>query len=186
METTTKDLKRELESRTHNYVNTEFNYIPLSVVERLYDGIHDYIRPLSINQLIEDYQHTDEYDEELKQYMDDNELEPINKRDESKEVWYDDFLEHLETTNEFDDYRYNTENYPMWGTLFEFRHEPSEEFIQNAIDSGFGIIEQTDDFNTMLFVSGCGYSFYGAHWIPLYLKNFDDESKYKDINYSNL
>lgn len=59
-------------------------------------------------------------------------------------------------------------NYPMWNTLFEFKEQPSKEIVQAAINAGFGVIEH-EDFNTMLFVSGAGYSFYSAHWIPFYL-----------------
>ena len=79
------------------------------------------------------------------------------------------------------------ENYPMWNTCFEFRYEPSEELIQCALKAGFGIIEGMDDFNTLLFVSGCGYSFYGAHWIPMYLAYYEEEAKeYKGLSFKHV
>jgi hypothetical protein len=79
----------------------------------------------------------------------------------------------------------------MWNTCFEFKENESEEVIQAAIDAGFGIIEGMDDFNTLLFVSGCGYSFYGAHWIPMFLELlWNTEIKKlveeKNIKYNNL
>lgn len=61
-------------------------------------------------------------------------------------------------------------NYPMWGTLFELKIEWAT-LLQNAPAAGFGVInnEADDDLNSMLFVSGCGYDFVDAHWIPLFL-----------------
>jgi hypothetical protein len=78
----------------------------------------------------------------------------------------------------------NGENYPMWNTFFEFRYASSEEDIQAAQESGFGIINSFESFETTLFVSGCGYSFYSVHWIPLYLKLFPSKAeKYQGVNY---
>ena len=77
-------------------------------------------------------------------------------------------------------------NYPMWNTLFEFKEEPSEEVKQAAINAGIGLIEGLGNFNTMLFFSGCGYSFYGAHWIPMYLNlpwNTELKKRCKNIKY---
>jgi len=81
------------------------------------------------------------------------------------------------------------DNYPMWNTLFEFKEEPSGGEIDAAKKAGFGIIEGLEDFNTMLFVSGCGYSFYGAHWIPMFLAlpwNEKSREEYKGVDYSMM
>lgn len=80
-------------------------------------------------------------------------------------------------------------NYPMWNTLFEFKEEPSNEVKQAAIDAGIGLIEGLADFNTMLFFSGCGYSFYGTHWIPMYLNlpwNKELKKRFKNVKYDNV
>ena len=75
----------------------------------------------------------------------------------------------------------------MWNTLFEFRATVYEELLEKCQDAGFGIIEGLEPFKDTLFVTGCGYSFYGAHWIPLYLSLFPKEAKkYKDVNYSMM
>jgi hypothetical protein len=74
----------------------------------------------------------------------------------------------------------------MWSTLFEFRDEPSETVIEAAIEAGFGVVDSTDNYNTMLFVKGAGYSFYGAHWIPLYLGlPWVNSKDYSGIDYSS-
>lgn len=78
------------------------------------------------------------------------------------------------------------DNYPMWNTCFEFKHDESEEVIQAAIDAGLGVIEGLGDFNTILFARGCGYSFYGSHWIPLFLNlpwNKALKEKYQSVKY---
>lgn len=78
------------------------------------------------------------------------------------------------------------DNYPMWNTLFEFKHEPSDEEVEAAKEAGFGVIKGMDDFNTTLFVRGAGYSFYGAHWIPFYLNipwRSALKDKYKGVKY---
>lgn len=97
----------------------------------------------------------------------------------------------VEDCPEYDSCREDKEqnNYPMWNTCFEFKDNESEEVIQAAISAGFGVIENLGDFNQILFVSGCGYSFYGAHWIPLFLNlpwNSDLKKKYANVNYSMM
>ena len=94
-----------------------------------------------------------------------------------------------EHENSFEDYKSEKQgdNYPMWNTCFEFRNEPSEETIEAAKKAGFGVIRGLDDFNTTLFVAGCGYSFYAAHWIPLVIElnlfgSLKEESKGVDFS----
>jgi hypothetical protein len=97
----------------------------------------------------------------------------------------------IENHPDYDDIRIQKEqdNYPMWNTLFEFKEEASDEEIQAAIDAGFGVIENFSDFNQILFVAGAGYSFYGAHWIPMYLNlpwNKELKKQFKNTDYSML
>jgi len=80
-------------------------------------------------------------------------------------------------------------NYPMWNTCFEFKQKEYDNVINAAIEAGFGIIEGLGDFNQILFVRGCGYSFYGAHWIPLFLNlpwNSELKKKYAGVNYDMI
>lgn len=95
----------------------------------------------------------------------------------------------LENHPSYDSYREQQEqdNYPMWNTCFEFKEKESDEVIEAAINAGFGVIEGLGGFNQILFVSGAGYSFYGAHWIPLYLAlpwNESERKKYAGVDYS--
>ena len=127
---------QELYNIADKYVTTNFNYIQLSVLEKMSD-----------NMLFEHIDQIDSDDEEAH------------------------------------------ENYPMWNTCFEFRHEPNEDGIKAATDAGFGIIRDVEGFNTLLFVSGCGYSFYGAHWIPLVIElNMfgDTKERSKGVKYDMM
>jgi len=108
--------------------------------------------------------------------------EYIRQEEPDQEDFLNDYMLH-------DDYkaRKQNEKFPIWNTCFEFKEEPSEEIRQAAIDAGFGIIEGMEDFNTLLFVAGCGYSFYGERWMPLFLNlpwNKDLKEKCKGINWS--
>lgn len=151
---------RDLQNEVSKWVET-FNYLQLEVVEKMADGnLFEYIRrpEPDYNEFLNNYQLHDEY----KEYLSDNDEE---ESEESKKA----FCEDHTSFERFCDDREN-ENYPMWNTLFEFKSEESEEVIQAAVKAGFGIIEGLDPFNTMLFVSGAGYSFYSAHWIPMFLE----------------
>jgi len=65
-----------------------------------------------------------------------------------------------------------SENYPMWNTIFEAK----DDFISGKIiadidklyELGIGVIRETDFTKACLFMSGCGYDFFEAHWIPLF------------------
>ena len=65
------------------------------------------------------------------------------------------------------------EHYPMWGTVFEAKDNFLSEKIMADIDKlydlGIGVIAPSDDVNACLFIAGCGYDFFDAHWIPLFI-----------------
>ncbi|MGM0496245.1 MAG: hypothetical protein ACQERX_06240 [Bacillota bacterium] len=187
-----RELARELYNLTDKWVQT-FNFIDVSILEKVSDNmLFEYIR-----QPEPDYEEfVNNYDlhSELLEYIQEH-FNGVNEnidlfKDEAFEETIQAFCEE-EQQNNFEDWRSEQEgeNYPMWNTCFEFKHDESEEVIQAAEKAGFGIIEDLDDFNTILFVSGAGYSFYGAHWIPLFLSlpwNSDLREKYKDVNYSMM
>lgn len=181
--TTTKeqnrDLERELQSNAERFSN-EFNFIDIDVVktyleaqgEELFDCIRQ--EEPDYSDFISNYGLEDEY----KEYIEGNDLE--DNEDGQKEF--------AEQDNNFDDWQaeQRDNNYPMWNTLFEFKHNPSEEILQAAIDSGFGVIE-SEYFNPMLFVSGAGYSFMAQHWIPFYLRlPWVNASKYTGVRFEHL
>jgi hypothetical protein len=175
---TEQDLK-ELQREVEQWVNT-FNYIQLPVLEKYTDNmLFEYIRDIEpdYDEFIMNYNLEDDYNEWLKE-IDQEDTEETKQEFCEAEEDFENFLDEQ-----------RSENYPMWMTCFEFKHEPGEDVIQAAINSGFGIIEGLDDFNTILFVAGAGYSFYGAHWIPLYLRLpwNEDKAKYFDgCNFKHL
>lgn len=172
---TKKPTGNDLRTLADKWVNSSFNMIQLNVYDKMCDNmLFEFIRQSEVDyqDFIDNYQ----LDDELKEY----ESEP----DE------DTLKEFCEQHMSFD--RYQDEkrqgNYPAWGTVFEFKSEPSEEMVQSAIDAGFGVIEGMDDFRTTLFVSGAGYSFYAQHWIPLFLEmpwNSEIKEEFKGVKYED-
>lgn len=64
---------------------------------------------------------------------------------------------------------------PMWGWLWSFS-DSADDYFMNELDGikkmsecGFRIYEH-DKWGYFFGIDGCGYSFYDAHWIPLYKK----------------
>ena len=61
---------------------------------------------------------------------------------------------------------------PMWGTLWTFRENLDEDWARENTDlvakCGFRIFEDYETGDIYLGIDGAGYSFYEAHWIPLY------------------
>ena len=172
----------ELQRMVSQWVDT-FNFIQLEVLEKMANEcLYEYIRQPKpdYDEFLNNYGNMwDEYEEWLK----DNETED---NEENK-------AEFCESRSEWDDYYSDcqSENYPMWNTCFEFKNDEREDVIQAAIDAGFGVIEGLEPFNQILFVAGCGYSFYGAHWIPLFLnlpwnEDIKKQVEEKKIEYQNL
>lgn len=62
---------------------------------------------------------------------------------------------------------------PMWGTMWSFGDSTDDWWLEdgNGIEimskCGFRIYE-SDEFGYFFGIDGAGYSFYDAHWIPLY------------------
>lgn len=62
---------------------------------------------------------------------------------------------------------------PMWGTMWSFGDSADDWWLEdgNGIEimskCGFRIYE-SDEFGYFFGIDGAGYSFYDAHWIPLY------------------
>lgn len=158
-----------LKQLVSTWVDRSFNFIDLQNAEKVFDNM--------LFEHIESNQTTKTANCFL---LDHNYILDFMESD------YDNPLEYVRDHHE-DEYMecMDNDNYPMWNTLFEFREEPRPEVIESAKNAGFGVIQSSDDYNTMLFCTGCGYSFYGAHWIPMYLElPWINKDKYKGIDYS--
>lgn len=66
--------------------------------------------------------------------------------------------------------------FPMWGTMWAFGDNIDNswldsEFVGDGLrlmaDCGFRIYE-SEDWQYVFGIDGCGYDFYEEHWIPLY------------------
>ena len=79
------------------------------------------------------------------------------------------------TTVEVDYYDVDAERdgwLPMWGTLWTFGESLDEDWARNnpeiVAGCGFRIFEDYETGDVYIGIDGAGYSFYEAHWIPLY------------------
>jgi hypothetical protein len=189
----------DLKTKTEIWVNREFNFISQdllsSALENKGEMLLDYIRPAGLeseeyfNSLPVDEQHElmnesglfeDVLGEDW-QFLPILVLDPFDKSENYGQD-FEDWMEE-EQESEIRDWMDSNgyEHYPCWNTLFEFRHQPSEDVLQAATEAGFGVIEETEFTNTCLFVSGAGYSFYSAHWIPMWLSLPWNESGREDF-----
>ena len=165
METTQKVDLQKLESDTRQWVDQTFNQVSVYVLEKVCDNaLYEFIEPMSNEDYaLEWYNSLDE----------DIDMDPdISPDDAEFGSWlcekYEDDIRLWIDANSYDD------NYPMWNTCFEFKESAPDLWQELAVKAGFGIInpignDEHDYFNTTLFVAGAGYSFYAAHWIPLFL-----------------
>ena len=72
----------------------------------------------------------------------------------------------------------------MWGTMWSFDDNCDASWLENNLQAmancGFRIYE-SEDYGYIFGIDGAGYSFYDAHWIPLYkargLKWHDNEEE---------
>jgi len=203
-----EELKRELETSVCVFVESKFNYIQVGVLEKYCDNtLQEYIRNQSPEEVFEDWLNDCNEMEKVAEFFVEKQMSDFDifqQRYESIEgTMFNSLIECLgiEIFEEFKewcieqysddiyDYIYEQENYPMWNTCFEFRdsYYNSEENIEKCISVGLGVIEGLDDFNTILFMTSAGHSFYSAYWIPLYFKLFPQEAeKYAGIKYQDL
>lgn len=182
----------ELQRMVSQWVDT-FNFIQLEVLEKMANEcLYEYIRQPEpdYKEFINNYNLHDELLSYIQESWDDVDEEIDLFGEETFEDSIKSFCEEHEQFDSFMD-DIQSENYPMWNTCFEFKNDEREDIIQAAIDAGFGVIEGLEPFNQILFVAGCGYSFYGAHWIPLFLnlpwnEDIKKQVEEKKIEYQNL
>ena len=162
---------RKIKDEVSERFERDFNYIQLDVIRAVMNNYEfENIACPSFSIIADEYMSNYGNEEELKEeYTQD---EGIN----ISEIESAEFYEWLEQNkyNEIMDNYHESENYPMWNILFEARDSWLSEWIENHVDElyniGIGVMLGDNDGNlsNMLFIAGCGYDFYEAHWIPLY------------------
>jgi hypothetical protein len=173
-----QELKREVEK----WVDSRFNYIPLAVIEKMAGeedgGLSEYICHPEITLEDLSYDLLESYKADVLAELEEGE-EPDTTPGEYLEEHDPDLYHELRDGN-----------YPMWGTVFHFRETAYDHFRTAAEGAGFVLIEDVPEFegSVILAVNGGGYSFFSAHWIPLYLAmygphNQDLRAKYAGVDY---
>lgn len=148
----------------------EMNAIPQGMIEKLMGADIDDWREVTLPSVgdqvyvydLPDETDTLEYSGELQSY------------DEETDLWcvklYDGTIVSVDVDNfevEYDGVL------PMWGTMWSFGDSADDWWLEerNGIEimseCGFRIYE-SDEFGYFFGIDGAGYSFYDAHWIPLY------------------
>lgn len=65
---------------------------------------------------------------------------------------------------------------PVWNRVLECRDSGLGEIVMSKVDElydiGIGVIAGCEELNAMLFITGGGYDFADAHWIPMFTKVF--------------
>lgn len=205
-----KDLEFELEQTVQSWVNRTFNFIQLEVVEvwaqsqqtdlsecilhlSPSESFIDWFDEVDDRDMIEEFINT--HDGIENSYDDYDLTVGMTKKSAFIDVfgeaaWDNFYAWALETYSmEIDDYISEQENYPMWNTLFEFRSEwfNAPEAIAHCQSIGLGVIHGLEPFNTTLFMTSGGHSYFGSYWIPLYLELHPEEAvKYKGVKFNHL
>jgi hypothetical protein len=190
---------RELQRIVERWVDETFNFLKVSVVERIAENpvpnsgdyascLFEHIRQESINDLVDDY--LIDIDVKTKEALKQEAKEELFLEPENEILSDKEFRLFLieEKEQEIREYYEDRENYPLWGTVFEFKERAPEHWLEKAQSVGLGVIESFDEFNHSLFMTSCGHSFYGSYWIPLYLSIFrqynDNLAKYANVDFS--
>ena len=153
----------------HAWVN-EMNFIPVEVIGKLAEenceGLTEITPPTPGDRV---YVYSNKYDSHhgtICKYDEDTEEYLIEIDGSSKKEWIS-----------ADEFELVHEGYlPIWGTVFSFKDNIdndwlSDRFGENGLrkmaECGFRVYEQ-EDFGYIFGIDSAGYSFYDAHWIPLY------------------
>lgn len=144
------------------------NQIPYAVVEKLmkadFDSIHEITPPAAGDPVFicgGDY--NCEYGEIIRQSDDDDDVYIVRREGKKRGVRID--KGNLEVQR--------GGHLPMWGTLWSFGDSADDYWLeecgglQKMADCGFRIYEN-EDYGYIFGIDGAGYSFFEAHWVPLY------------------
>lgn len=145
----------------------EMNAFPYDMIEKLMnadiDSWHEVTKPSRCDRVYvyELPEGCKEHCGEIENYLAEADVYLINLDDGSTvEVGADDFEVERDST------------LPMWGTLWAMSDPCDIWWLENGgieimSECGFRVYE-SDDFGYFFGIDGAGYSFYEAHWIPLY------------------
>jgi len=159
------------QAQAEYYFNSEFQGTDLSLVEKSWDdNIHEMIVMPSESVIIQEFfdNGVGEWDNMTEEFFEESKSELTEQEKEE-------FFKWVEDTRAYDDYRYGdfqSNHYPMWSTVWkcdEFYINSDYMHTDNLYALGIGVCQDKDE-NYYLFIAGAGYSFYDAHWIPLFEK----------------
>ena len=187
----------ELKALAEKWYYREFSEVPLQLVEigcrednPGHSELYQYIEPLPIEEIGEEWWNNLNASErkELEQEGIDDGF--LNDKNDDQDIIDYAAEEKEDVIREwYQDYR-GDEHYPMWGTLFVSRCGMWSTSAEQAQAAGFLVAQNVPFFEgkTILGVAGCGYSFHGAHWIPLYLSilSDDDRKQWDGVDYSMM
>ena len=155
------------EQQASHFFNREFNALDHFDMLKGEDGILNIMEP-SGEILVKEYAE-DSYSfdlaEELREYNEENDT-ILTESDYHND---DDFVEYVTNLDEFDTWKYEREHYPMWNAVWncsDFYIDSQYCDVDKLYDLGIGVIDHESGY--YLFIAGAGYSFYDAHWIPLF------------------
>lgn len=142
----------------------EMNAVPQGMIDALMqhdlDSWHE-VTAISTGDRV--WVHSESEAGEVIGYNEETEEYTVRLDDDDKEV----------TVEEDDLELDNDSTLPMWGTMWSFGDSADDYWLEEMdgirlmSQCGFRIYEH-DEFGYFFGIDGCGYSFYEAHWVPLY------------------
>jgi hypothetical protein len=164
------------------FVERDFNNIPLSLVEKAYqecglsEKILQPVQPEPSDFELDDDSEPEFYEEEpIREDFDSigEYQEAVEDYEKQKEEHDEKYRRWQEYQTAYEEWEQKCEDYyPMWGTIFEcgdsFISQSIIDNLKEVQDIGFIVLDDFDELNICLGVAGAGYSFYEAHWTPLY------------------
>lgn len=174
--TTAEKTKEVTKEEVELWCDRTFNQVHIDMVEAYakqegHEFLGELVQNPSFAIMVQDFFDSNDIDDFFKQYQEDgNIVDPLAGFILSKDK---DFIEWLEENHYDEIFEAFDESYhyPMWSTLFEFSSDFDSSWAMDHIDElyeiGIGVIEGFATLNACLFIGGCGYDFYEAHWTPL-------------------
>lgn len=158
---------KTIRDATEEWVNG-FDRVPYGVLEKLLKADCEYlheITPPAAGDTVYIYggNYSGEYGEIVRCSDDDDDVYIVRREGKKRGV-------RIETR----DFEVQRDGYlPMWGTLWSFGDSADDYWLeecgglQKMADCGFRIYEN-EDYGYVFGIDGAGYSFFEAHWMPLY------------------
>lgn len=160
------------------YFNQQFQSVRSELVKAPEGGYWNILRPSDV-VIVEDFfdsRGSGVLETYLKEYNEQEvPMEDLEEGEVTVDNWKESlgFIDYVVNSREYDDYLYGDfadTNYPMWGWVFacdSFWTDSDYMNVDKLHRLGIGVLEDAEG-NQYLFISGAGYDFYDAHWIPLF------------------